>query len=57
MICKHILLITFLKKLKLILLRTVKWLKVLLCIANNSNKHLSFIYTQLSDQTVLFQTI
>ena len=35
----------------------VKWFQVLLCITNNSIKHQSFIYTQLNDQTVLFQTI
>ena len=28
-----------------------------LCITNNSIKHRSFVYTQLNDQTVLFQTI
>ena len=27
------------------------------CITNNSIKHQSFVYTQLNDQTVLFQTI
>ena len=35
----------------------VKWFKVLLCITNNSIKHQSFLYIQLSDQTVLFQII
>ena len=30
---------------------------MLLCIANSASKHLSFDYTQLNDQTVLFQTI
>ena len=34
MICKHILLITFLNKPKLILLHTVKCFDVLLCIIN-----------------------
>ena len=29
---------------------------MLLCIPNNSIKHQSFIYTQLNDQTVLFET-
>ena len=29
----------------------------MLCITNNSIKHQSFVYTQLNDQTVLFQTI
>ena len=57
MICKHILLITFLNEPKLILLPTIKWLQVLLCITNNSIKHQSFVHTQLNDQTVLFQTI
>ena len=57
MICKHILLITFLNKPKLILLQTVKWFQVLICISNNSFKHKSFVYTQLDDLTVLFQTI
>ena len=45
MICKHILLIMFLNEPKLILLHTVKWFQVLLCITNNSIKHQSFIYT------------
>ena len=35
----------------------VKWYQVLLCITNNSIKHQAFVYTQLNDQTVLFQTI
>ena len=35
----------------------VKWFQVLLCITKNSIKHPSFVYTQLNDQTVLFQTI
>ena len=56
-IYKHILLTTFLNESKLILLCTVKWFQVLQCITNNSIKHQSFIYTQLNDQTVLFQTI
>ena len=55
MICKHILLITFLTEPKLIHLHTVKWFQVLLSITNNSIKQL-FIYTQLNGQTVLFQT-
>ena len=57
MICKHILLITFLDKPKFILLNTVKWFQILLCITNNSIKHQSFVYTQLNYQTVLFQII
>ena len=35
----------------------VKWLKVVLFITNNSIKRQSFVYTQLNDETVLFQTI
>ena len=35
----------------------VKWLYILLCITNNSNKHQSFIYAQLNDQTVLLLKI
>ena len=57
MICKHILLTTFLNEPKLILLHTVKWFQVLLCITKNSIKHQSFVYMQLNDQTVLFQII
>ena len=57
MIYKQILLITFLNEPKLILLHTVKWFQVLLCITNNSFKHQSFVYTQLNDQIVLFLTI
>ena len=41
----------------LIDLHTAKWFQVLSCITNNSIKHQSFVYTQLNDQTVLFQTI
>ena len=57
MICKQILLITFLNEPQLILFHTVKWFQVLLCITNNSYKHQSFVYTQLNDQTILFLTI
>ena len=39
MICKHILLITFLNEPNLIQLHTVKWFKVLLCITNNLIKN------------------
>ena len=35
----------------------VEWFQVLLCITSNSIKNQSFVYTQLTDQTVLFQTI
>ena len=35
----------------------VKWFQVLLTITNNSNKHQSFAYKQINDQTVLFQAI
>ena len=55
MICKHILFITFLNEPKIILLQTVKWFQLLLCITNNSIKHQSFVYTQLNVKTVLFQ--
>ena len=57
MICKHILLKTFLNEPQLILLHTVKELQELLRIINNSIKHQSFVYTQLNDKTVLFQAI
>ena len=57
MICKLILLITFLNEPKLILLHTVKWFQVLQCITKNSIKHTSFVYTQLNDLTVLFLTM
>ena len=39
MICKHILLIMFSNEPKLILLHTVKWFQVLLCITKNSIKN------------------
>ena len=39
------------------LVNKVKWFQVFLCIRTNSIKHRSLIYTQLNDQTVLFQTI
>ena len=35
----------------------VKCFQVLLCFNNNSIKHQPFVYTQLNDQTVLFQVI
>ena len=57
MTCKHVLLITSLKEPKLIILLTVKWFQVLLCITNNSIKYQSFVYTQLNHQIVLFQII
>ena len=53
----NILLIRFLNEPKLILIRTVKWFQVLLCITNNLIKYQSFVYTQLNYQTVLFQII
>ena len=56
MINKNVLL-TFLNEPKLILLHTVKWFQVLLFITNNSIKQQSIVYSQLNDQTVLFQTI
>ena len=36
------------------LVNKVKWFQLLLCITNNSNKHQSFIYTQLNIKTVQF---
>ena len=57
MICKHIILIMFLNKPKLILMQTTKWFQILLCFTNTSIKHESFVFTQLNDLTVLFLTI
>ena len=57
MICKYILLITFLNDPEVILLYTVKWFQVLLCITNNSIKYKSFVDIQLNDQTDQFLTI
>ena len=57
MTCKHILLVKFLNESKLIPLNTIKWFQVLLCIIKNSINHQSNVSTQLSSQTVLFQTI
>ena len=57
MICKYLLLISFLNEPKLNYLHAVKWYQILLCITNNSIKHESFVYTQLNDQTFLFLTI
>ena len=57
MICKQILLITFLNEPKLILLHADKWFQVLICITKNSFKHQSFVYTQSNDKTVLFLAI
>ena len=54
---KQILLKMFLNEPKLILLYTVKWFQVLLCLTNNLIKYQSFVYIQLNDQTVLFLTI
>ena len=47
----------FLNELKLILSHSVKQFQVLLHITNKSIKDLTFVYTQLNDQTVLFHTI
>ena len=44
----------FLNEPKLILLHTIKWFQVLLCITNNSIKHQSFVYTQLNVKTIQF---
>ena len=41
----------------LIYLYIDEWFQVLLCIINNSIKHQGFVYTQLNDQTVVFQSI
>ena len=38
-------------------MHTVKYFQVLRFNSNNSIKHQSFVYTQLNDQTVLFQAI
>ena len=57
MICKYILLITFLNEPKLILLSLVEWFNVLLYITYDSIKYQSFVCTYLKDPTVLFQTI
>ena len=46
MICKQILLITFLNKPNLILLYTVKWLQVLLCIIN-IHLNISHLFTHI----------
>ena len=56
MICKHVLLITFLHS-QSSFLHTVKWFQVLLSITNNSSRDQTFVYTQLNDQTALFPTI
>ena len=40
-----------------ILVNNVKWFQILFCITYNSIKHLSFVYTQLNNQTVIFLTI
>ena len=47
----------YFKQFNLALANKFKWFQVLLCITNNLIKPLSFVYTQLNDQTVLFQTI
>ena len=57
MICEHILLQAFFNKPKLILLHTVKWFQVLLCITQNLTKHQPFVYKQLNVKTFLFLTI
>ena len=53
----YILFITLLNDPKLILLLTVKWFQVLVCITNNLIKHQSFTQTQLNDQIVPFQIL
>ena len=57
MICKQILLITFVNEPQLLLLHTVKWFQVLLCVTNYSIKHQSFLYTHFNGQIILFQRI
>ena len=63
MICKHIFYIYTVKRsnssisINLIQVNKVKQFQVLLCITNNSINHQSFVYTQLSEQTVLVQAI
>ena len=47
----------YFKQFNLAKVNKVKWFQVLLCISNDSIKHHSFVYTQLNDQTVLFQAI
>ena len=47
----------FLYQFNLSYVNKVNWFLVFSCIINNSTKHQSFVYTQLNDQTVLFQTI
>ena len=37
--------------------RHFKWFQVLLCITNKAIKYQPFVYTQLNNQTALFQTI
>ena len=37
--------------------KKVKWFQVLLWITNNSIKHHSFVYTELNENTVIFQII
>ena len=39
------------------ILHTIKWFLVLQCITNTLIKYQTFVYIQLNDQTVLFQTI
>ena len=48
MICKHILLITFLNEPEFICLHTVKWFQVFLSNTNNSINYYSFISSQLN---------
>ena len=57
MICKYILLVTFLNEPKLILLHIVECSQVLLFITNNLIKNQLFANMQLNYQTILFLTI
>ena len=47
----------YFKQFSLAWVNKVKWFQVLLCITDSSIKHQLFVYTQLNDQAVQFQTI
>ena len=47
----------YLKRFDLALVNKVRFIQVLLFNTNYSIKHQSFVYTQLNDQTILFQAI
>ena len=52
MIWKHILLIKFLNKPKLILLNTAKWFQILLCITNNSTSVICLCKVKWSNSSI-----